>query len=98
MTAGYKTAAEIELEREKKKVEHANRPIPMEWKVERYEQYLNKKQEDYLKYLEKSRDEARKAKHMVTSLPPPLPPSSSAASVTGLPDLASNPWEALAKR
>ena len=90
MTAGFKTAGEIEMEKEKKKREFANRPVPIEWQVERYEKQRNKQQEEYFKSLEKSVADAKKAKlqaannsqqqassskyTFLTSPPPPPPP------------------------
>ncbi len=38
LTSGYKSQAELELERKKRIEEYENRPVPLEWRVEKYEQ------------------------------------------------------------
>lgn len=60
MTAGFKTAGEIEMEKEKKKKEFENRPVPLEWQVERYEKEYNKQQEKLLEHLEKTVQQEKK--------------------------------------
>jgi len=62
MTAGYKTHEEIQMEKEKKKEEFNNRPVPLEWQVERYEKVVNKKHDEYLKKLEVEVKEAKRRK------------------------------------
>jgi hypothetical protein len=52
MTAGFKSHSEIEHEKEKKKQEFDNRPVPIEWQVEKYEKKVNKEYEAYMEQLE----------------------------------------------
>lgn len=109
MTSGYKTKFEIELEKEKKKQEFEQRPVPIEWQVERYEKTVNKQQEEYLEQLEqycadqkkKKQDSTNVAKSIVFAPPPPPPPpvGSWAASSPddGLPNLIGNPLSSFKK-
>ncbi len=62
MTSGYKTRVEIELENEKKKQEFDQRPVPVEWQVERFEKSLNKSMESYYDQLQRQRILEKKAK------------------------------------
>jgi len=59
LTAGYKSHDEIEMERKKKQEEYNNRPVPLEWQVERYEKTTGKKRDDYLERLEREAEVAR---------------------------------------
>ena len=62
MTAGFKTAGEIEMEKEKKRKEFENRPVPVEWQVERYEREYNKQAEKYMEHLEKTVEQQKRTK------------------------------------
>ncbi len=89
MTSGYKTQREIEREQELKKLEAESQHVPLEWRVAKYEQKVNKDYEDYMKQLEeqmrlekerKAKEEAMKAAGSSASRhkgPPPLPPPGS---------------------
>ena len=98
LTSGYKSQAELEMEKKKKKEEYDNRPVPLEWQVERFENQLNKQQDSYLKALEKQAEDERKRKETqqkLLNLPPPPPPplssrrpsSSSASSSSSDPSI-----------
>ena len=62
MTSGYKSQAELDYEREKKKQENAFRPVPTEWRVEQLEKNLNAESENYMKNLEYIRQQELKIK------------------------------------
>ena len=62
MTSGYKSQAELDYEREKKKAENAFRPVPTEWRVEQLEKNLNAESENYMKNLEYIRQQELKIK------------------------------------
>lgn len=62
MTSGYKTRVEIEIENEKRKQEYDQRPVPVEWQVERFEKSVNKSMENYYEQLERQRSLEKKAK------------------------------------
>ena len=53
MTSGYKSQAELEYERQKKREENNVRPVPMEWKAEQMEKHLNANHDQYI--IEKTR-------------------------------------------
>ena len=104
MTSGYKTHAEREMELQKKKEEYNNRPVPIEWQVERYERGLNKHYDNYMEQLEKQAQmerEMRAAEKASTDImsklaapPPPPPPLEGrvqGSSQDGLPNLIGNP-------
>ena len=57
MTSGYKSQQELEYEREKKKRETENRPVPTEWKVQQLEKNLNANYDEYMAHLEQKRIE-----------------------------------------
>ena len=104
MTAGYKSAAEIEREKEKKKEEFNCRPVPLEWQVERYEKSVSKQHEEYFKQLEKAQLEQKRQKEQSFSClsaltrPPPPPPGSNSSNLTSdLPVLNGNPWASIQK-
>ncbi len=88
LTSGYKSHSELEMEREKKRLEWENRPVPVEWQVERYESGVNRRQEEYIKELEAQAAEAKRRKAAAGSgiaeclamAPPPPPPGSRPAS------------------
>merc|ERR1719458_2446307 len=48
MTSGFKSNAEIEMDKERKKKELENQPVPLEWRIKRYEKEYEKQQESYL--------------------------------------------------
>ena len=52
----------FKFEQDKKKDEFNNRPVPLEWQVERYEQVANKRHDEYLKKLEIQVKEAKRQK------------------------------------
>ena len=62
MTAGYKSQAELEYERQKKKAENEYNPVPTEWKVEQMEKHINANQDQYIKRLEEVRQRELQAK------------------------------------
>lgn len=80
MTSGFKSMSEVEREKEKKKLEFQNRPVPLEWQVERFEKSVNRQQEQYMQQLEQYRaqeksklqEQSNIKQHL--SLPPPPPP------------------------
>ena len=91
LTSGYKSHSEMEMEREKRRQEYENRPVPLEWQVEKYEKGLTRRHEEYLKGLEVQASEARRAAKLSSSssspsgrslseclarAPPPPPPGS----------------------
>ena len=93
LTAGFKSQSEIEMEKEKKKQEYENRPVPLEWQVEKYERTINKQQEEYVKRLE-AYCEGQKAQAQ-TRLPlrfnePPPPPPCSTITKPNPPSTSSN--------
>ena len=51
MTSGYKSQQELEYEREKKKRETENRPVPTEWKVQQLEKNLNANYDEYMAHV-----------------------------------------------
>lgn len=63
MTSGYKSQAQLEVEREKKRQEFENRPVPIEWKVEQMEKSMHSNQDQYLKRLEDVRKRELEAKY-----------------------------------
>lgn len=82
LTSGYKSQGEREMEQRRKMEEYENRPVPLEWQVERMEKSMNQNQDDYLKKLERYAEEHRKLKEQETvgaapCLPPPPPPPGS---------------------
>ena len=107
------SATQITLEtffQEKKKQEFANRPVPIEWKVEAYEKAVNKQQDEYLKSLEREAKRAKEAKlaqqeadnnkannlsSLLRMAPPPPPPGAAPTGDFDLPDLKANPWVSL---
>jgi len=62
MTSGFKTKVEIELEKEKRRQEYDQRPVPVEWQVERFEKSMSKTMESYFDQLEKQRISEKKSK------------------------------------
>lgn len=88
MTAGYKSQAQLEYEREKKRQEDAYRPVPSEWRAEQMEKNLNANYDDYMKRLEATRAQELAASNanqelkQKLSLPPPPPPPSQPAAKT----------------
>ena len=62
MTSGYKSQAELEYERQKKREENNVRPVPMEWKAEQMEKHLNANHDQYIIHLEQQRQQELKAK------------------------------------
>jgi hypothetical protein len=80
LTSGYKSHAEMEMERKKKVEEFNNRPVPLEWQVQRYEQAADKRQEAYLADLERQAEAARHQKRQLAAgiggAPPLAPPGS----------------------
>lgn len=105
LTAGFKSQSELERERQKKKDEaEAGTPVPLQWQVERFEKQFNKRQDEYMKRLQKQADEERNKSNMRAMLsqpPPPPPPGSRAASRTtqpgDLPKLIGTPMDSLKK-
>ena len=108
MTSGFKSAGELEIEREKKKKELENQPVPLEWQVERYEKEYNKQHDRYLDHLEKTVQLEKLNKQQTAPIPssykkPPAPPSiaTSIEKSTNLnfdlPNLDGNPWENITK-
>ena len=104
MTSGFKSAGELEIEKEKKRKELENQPVPLEWQVQRYENEYNKQQEKYMEHLEKKvkLDKINKAQNVSgnATAPPPPPPGSSMGLSNNkmsmefdLPTLGGKPWE-----
>ena len=62
MTSGYKSQAELDYEREKKRQANEFRPVPTEWRVEQLEKNLNAESEQYMKHLENVRQQELKIK------------------------------------
>lgn len=88
MTAGYKTQAQLEVEREKKRQENEYRPVPNEWRVEQLEKNLSASHDQYLQHLENVRQAelaAKKAEEIKIklALPPPPPPPEVRPAVPG---------------
>ena len=89
MTSGYKSAGELEMEQEKKKEELNNRPVPLEWQVQRFENQFNKKHDEYLAGLQRAADAERQRQQQQPgqqgrqgprfSEPPPPPPGKETA-------------------
>ena len=110
MTSGYKTQAQLEYEREKKRQENSVRPVPTEWKIEQMEKNMNANQDDFMKNLERVRTQ-EKLKNQLSLPPPPPPPAPpcskkfkplysqfvKSAEDDNLPNLNCNPWEQFKK-
>lgn len=71
MTAGYKDKAQIEKEKEMKKQENQNRPVPLEWQVERQQKEYNQQYEAYLENLEAYVKSQKTAPTAMPSFGPP---------------------------
>ena len=107
MTSGFKSAGELEMEKEKKRKELENQPVPLEWKVEKFEKEFNKQQDKYMEHLERTvqRERLNKLRKTTpissTNVEPPPPPRPSKALFSenstavefDLPNLSGNPWE-----
>lgn len=102
LTAGYKSQAEREVERKKKIDEYQNRPVPLEWQVERYEKHINKQHQEYLQRLDVEKAEKSRTKFPRVAGPPPPPPGSdterTACATVGLPDSVGTPIANLWRR
>jgi len=85
----------MEMEKKKKVEEFNNRPVPLEWQVQRYEQTLGKRQEAYMEQLELQAEEARRQKRQlaagIAGAPPLAPPGSRKAASADAEDLADLP-------
>ena len=106
LTSGYKSRGELEIERRKEIQALENRPVPVEWQVERFEQGLGKAHEQYLSNLELQLKEQKQnpPKPPMAVGAPPLPPGSatnmnrlSDEVMGGLPTLIGNPLDNLRK-
>ena len=108
MTAGYKSAGELEIEKEKKRKERENQPVPLEWQVEKYEKEYNKQHDKYLEHLERTvqqekLDRLKKATPSILNKDPPPPPlaatlvKNSESQDFDLPNLGGNPWNNISK-
>ena len=87
MTSGYKSQQELEYEREKKKRETENRPVPTEWKVQQLEKNLNANYDEYMAHLEQKRIEEIQKKQEIQkklSMPPPPPPPAPVSNPGGV--------------
>ncbi|TRY79114.1 hypothetical protein TCAL_06595, partial [Tigriopus californicus] len=85
MTAGFKSHDEREMERLKKVDEWHNRPIPMEWQVEKMEKEMINQNEQYMRHLklqaqaEKQRKQFQSYQFTAPPPPPGAPTFSSSA-------------------
>lgn len=92
LTAGFKSQAELEMEKQKKKEEYENRPIPIEWQVERFESQYNKRYDDYLKQLEEYCSATKREPAQIPDFgPPPGPPGSGDLELDDLPKVIATP-------
>jgi len=92
MTSGYKSQAQLEYEREKKKQENEYQPVPTEWRVQQLEKNLNTNHDEYMKYLEKIRQQEIQEK---LSLPPPPPPPPPAVALSNPGGISSKKFKPL---
>ena len=92
LTSGFRSKSEQEHEEERRRREvEAGRPVPLEWQVERYEKGVEKRQEEYMRQLERRAAEARRS----TTNVPPTPSSTVTSQTAELPELIGTPLSGL---
>lgn len=82
MTSGFKSDAEIEMDKERKKKELENQPVPLEWRIQRYEKEYEKQQESYLDRLKNTVQQEKLAKAQTTGANSPIYEATQSISTT----------------